>query len=90
MEEKAEMETVAERQMREFNESYQARIRRVMSSEQSSVSFGTEHWAGQGGMQRLESQREGAHQVEHPTQRSAVSAARGQCKDREVSTEGQA
>jgi hypothetical protein len=77
MEEKAEIETAAERQMREFNESYQARMRKVMSSEQSFVSFDTEPWAGQGGMQHLESQREGAPQDEHPTQRSAVSAARG-------------
>jgi hypothetical protein len=88
MEEKAEMETAAERQMREFNESYQARMRRVMSSEQSSVSFGTEHWAGQGGMQRLETQREGAPYGDHPTQRSAVSAARGAVQGQGVQARG--
>jgi hypothetical protein len=37
MEEKADMETAAERQMREFNESYQARMRRVMSSQRAVV-----------------------------------------------------
>jgi hypothetical protein len=77
MEEKAEMKTAAEGQMREFNESYQAKMCRVMSSEQSSVSFGTEHWARTGVEQRQESQREMASQGEHPTQRSDVSAARG-------------
>jgi hypothetical protein len=55
-----------------------------MGKERSSVSFGTEQWAVQGGMQHQESERERALQVEHPTQRFDVSAAR------EVCTEGQA
>jgi hypothetical protein len=76
MDEKAEMELAAERQMQEFNESYQARMRRVMSSEQSSVSFGTELWAMSEGKQPQESEKERAPRSDHPTQRFDVSAAR--------------
>jgi hypothetical protein len=67
MEEKAEVESAAERQMREFNETYKARMRKVMSSEQSSVSFGTEQWVRPGVEQRQESEREGAPRGKHPT-----------------------
>ena len=67
MEERAVLETEADREMREFNERYQDRMRKVMSSQQSSRSLGTEHWTGS------EAEQRGSH----PAQRSDVSAARG-------------